>query len=91
MAENKQCPTCGQDYPEHSTHGEINHTPIEELIEIHTGMKYEDYLKDKKMKRLVTIQKYLETGDSLEAEKIYLAEVLENKQNIEIQKFLNQS
>jgi hypothetical protein len=54
-------------------------------------MKYEDYLKDKKMKRLVTIQKYLETGDSLEAEKIYLAEVLENKQNIEIQKFLNQS
>ena len=33
MAENKQCPACGQDYPEHSTHGEINHTPIEELIE----------------------------------------------------------
>ena len=59
MAENKQCPTCGQDYPEYSTHGEINHPPIEELIEKHTGMKYEDYLEDKKMKRLIEIQKFL--------------------------------
>jgi hypothetical protein len=58
MAENKQCPTCGQDYPEYSTNGEINHTPIEELIEIHTGMKYEDYLKHKEAEKQRIWQKY---------------------------------
>jgi hypothetical protein len=63
MAENKQCPTCGQDYPEYSTHGEVNETPIEELIEKHTGMKYEDYLKQKEHKQNLQIQKFLNSKD----------------------------
>tara|TARA_R110000772_G_scaffold939_2_gene3355 strand:- start:2223 stop:2675 length:453 start_codon:yes stop_codon:yes gene_type:complete len=39
-------------------------TPIEELIEKHTGMKYEDYLRDKRMKKLIEIQNYLEMRES---------------------------
>ena len=58
MAENKRCPTCGQDYPEYSTHGEVNNTPIEELVEKHTGMKYEDYLKHKETEKQRIWQKY---------------------------------
>ena len=58
MAENKRCPACGQDYPKYSTHEEVNETPIEELIEIHTGMKYEDYLKHKETEKQRIWQKY---------------------------------
>jgi hypothetical protein len=52
-----------QDYPEHSTHGEVNETPIEELIEKHTGMKYKDYLKQKEHKQNLQIQKFLNSKD----------------------------
>jgi hypothetical protein len=58
MANNKQCPTCGQEYTKHSTNKEVNETPIEELIEKHTGMKYEDYLKHKEAEKQRIWQKY---------------------------------
>tara|TARA_R110002051_G_scaffold230779_1_gene292768 strand:- start:830 stop:1015 length:186 start_codon:yes stop_codon:yes gene_type:complete len=58
MANNKQCPTCGQDYPKYSTNKEVNETPIEELIEKHTGMKYEDYLKHKEAEKQRIWRKY---------------------------------
>ena len=63
MANNKQCPTCGQEYTKHSTNKEVNETPIEELIEKATGMKYEDYLKQKEHKQNLQIQKFLNSKD----------------------------
>ena len=62
MAKNKQCSKCGQDYPKYSTHKKVKETPIEELIEKHTGMKYEDYLKHKEHKENIRIQKFKDRG-----------------------------
>ncbi len=58
MAKSKQCPTCGQDYPEQSA--PVKETPIEELIEKATGMKYKDYLKQKEYKQNIQVQKFLD-------------------------------
>jgi hypothetical protein len=51
MSKNKKCSKCGQDFPKYSTHKKLKETPIEELIEKHTGMKYEDYLRKQRNKR----------------------------------------